>query len=441
MAQVLPFRGIRYNPSVVGELDAVIAPPYDVISPALQEELHRRSAYNVVHMDLAREVADKYARAADLFRTWLQAGVLTAEPVPSLYYAEEAYRGEFGEPKLRKGFFARVRIEDPDSGVYRPHERTLAGPKADRLALTRACRANLSPIFSLYDDPEQRVLAPLEEAARGEAPLLEVTSHEGVPTRLWRVADPQVAAAVASAMADKSFFIADGHHRYETALNYRNEQRAAAAGWSGAEPWNYTLMYLSNLRGEGLTVFPTHRAVFGLGGGVLEALESGLGEHFEVRDLTAGGLEGLQAAQRQARGSAHAFGLVSGGGADLRLLTLRDPGVMHRLLDGRADPVLHTLDVTILHTLLLEGLLKIDERAQEEQSNLRYVKSAAELLERVRSGEFQLGFFLNPTRVDEVKAVAERGERMPQKSTFFFPKLPTGLLLNPLYELPEEASG
>lgn len=441
MAEILPFCGVRYDASVVGDLNCVVSPPYDVIGTDLQAELYARSPFNMVRVDYGRDEADdepgdnRYTRARGLLREWLRVGALRQDPEPSIYYTEETYQGEFGEPQVRKGFLSAVRLEDPESGLYRPHEKTLAGPKADRLQLMRASRANLSPIFSLYDSPTLELLEALGGHTRGAVPDAEVELSKGERTRMWRISEPAVIETVANGMRGRSFFIADGHHRYETALTYRNLMREATPGYSGREPWNYTLMYLTNLRAPGLTVFPTHRAVFGLEGLDREAFLREARAYFDVAEVE-GGLPALQLAMRAAREGRTTIGVAARATGRLWRLTLRDPTVMERLLEGRAAPVLRGLDVTVLHTLVMEEILGINEKAQEEQRNLRYVKGSEELLRVVAEDEgVQLGFLLNPTLVSQVKAVAEEGERMPQKSTFFYPKLVTGLVGYPLLDL------
>ncbi len=440
MAEVLPFRGIRFNPRHVADLNDVMTPPYDVIGPEMQERLYRRSPYNIVRLDYGKvlpgddDVENRYTRAGRCLHQWLAIGVLTQETECSIYYTEQDYEGEFGERMTRKGFLAAVRLEDPESGLYLPHERTLAGPKADRLRLMQTCRANLSPIFSLYDDPQFRVLRDVETLALSSAPLMTVKMEDGSRTRMWRISEPARIRAVAAGLSANSFFIADGHHRYETSLKYRDLRREETPGYTGREPWNYVLMYLSNLSAPGLAVLPTHRAVFGLERFRPDAFLDRLRRYFHVEEVS-GPLEGLMGRMRELRGRAHAFGFAARGDDTLRLLTLRDEGVMKELLEGRMAAVLRTLDVTVLHSLILENLLGVDQVAQEEQRNLSYVKGHEELVRVVREEPgFQMGFLLNPTRVEEVKAVAEAGERMPQKSTFFFPKQVTGLVINPLFD-------
>lgn len=438
MAHIQPLRGLRFDPALAGSLDGLVSPPYDVIDPAQQDELYRRSPHNVVRIDFGKtepgdgDAENRYSRAGALLGRWVAEGVLARDPEPSLYVLEEDYRDDLGQPRTRKGFVAAVRLEDPESGLYRPHEKTLAGPKADRLDLMRACRANLSPIFGLYDDPEHAVRKGLEASAEASEPLARVAAFDGVVNRLWRVSDPAVLEGVARAMEGKSFFIADGHHRYETALNYRNLMREAHPGYTGQEPWNFVMMYLANLWSPGLTIFPTHRVVHGLPAAAVADLPARLAEHFEVEEVS-GGDRGLFDGLRAHRSEGHTFGLAVHADDRLWTLRLRDEAVMDRLLAGRAPAALRTLDVTVLHSLILERILGIDERAQEAQTHLRYVKGSEELLRVVREEDVQLGFLLNPTRVEEVKAVAELGERMPQKSTFFYPKLLTGLVLNPLW--------
>ncbi|MBE0618777.1 MAG: DUF1015 domain-containing protein [Proteobacteria bacterium] len=263
MAEVLPFRGIRFNPKHVSDFNDVMTPPYDVIGAELQEELYRRSPYNIVRLDYGKvlpgddDVENRYTRAQRCFHQWLAEGVLTQDQECSIYYTEQDYAGEFGESRTRKGFLAAVRLEDPESGLYLPHERTLAGPKEDRLRLMQSCRANLSAIFSLYDDRAFGVLRDVESVPLTKAPLITVGMEDGSTTRLWRITQSEQIRAVSAGLSAKSFFIADGHHRYETALNYRDLRRRETPGYTGREPWNYVLMYLTNLSAPGLTVFPT----------------------------------------------------------------------------------------------------------------------------------------------------------------------------------------
>ncbi|TAL17144.1 DUF1015 domain-containing protein [bacterium] len=439
MADVRPFRALRYNPGKIGNLSLVTSPPYDVIDEEFQQRLYARSPYGIVRIDYGAvfpcdtEKENRYTRSKKIFSQWLDEKILVRDTEPSLYYVEEDYAGEFGKPCTRKGFLAAVKVEDAESGVYRPHEKTLAGPKADRLNLTLATKANLSPVFSLYDDPGfeiEKGFARMMESS--PAPDAEVQSDEGTRIRMWKVSDPALAALIAKVMGPKSFFIADGHHRYETALNYRKILREQNPDSTGEEPWNFVLMYLVNLWSEGLSVLPTHRMVFGLEGFSAPAFFEKAGELFDIEEVS-GGSEILLDRMKALRGKRHAFGLAVKGSSSLYLLSLKESVDLNEMFKSRA-PAMRKLDVTILHGLIIEKLLGVDEKAQEEQKNLKYVKDAGELHRRVKAGEADLGFFMNPTPVAQVKEAAEAGERMPQKSTYFFPKLVTGLLINPLYE-------
>lgn len=439
MAKIAPFRAIRYNLEKIAEPAGVMAPPYDVISPQLQEDLYRRSPYNLVRLILGKidetddETDNRYTRAADFFKTWQDEGIVVRDPEPGIYLYDEEYEAEGIGTVVRRGFLALTRIEDFASGVVKPHEKTLSGPKTDRLNLTKACGANFSPIFGLYSDP----CCVLEALTRDECsrrPDLDVTDDDGVQHRLWRVTDPDIIHKAQELLDKKPLFIADGHHRYETALNYRNFMREQVGEYTGKELFNYVLMYFANMEDQGMLIFPTHRLVYNLKDFHLPAFLAALNEFFEVeaRDLNlADGAARLEARNilQQKGADAHTLALYAGG-QSIYYLTLRDASVMDRFFDDKASKALRTLDVSILHRLILEHLLQITPEAQEKQLNLKYVKNFDEPFEAVQSGEFQLAFLMNATRMSEVRDVANAGEKMPQKSTYFYPKLLTGLVFN-----------
>jgi uncharacterized protein (DUF1015 family) len=439
MAKIVPFRGLRYNPGRIGDPAAVMAPPYDVISPALQEELYRRDPHNVVRLILGRIRPEdtgsdnRYTRAAADFAAWQQEGVLARDAEPSIYLYDQEYGLEEGGAVVRKGFIALTRLEDFSSGVVKPHEKTLSGPKTDRLNLTRACGANFSPIFSLYSDP-CCVLEALTRREKERSPEIDVTDDDGVRHRLWRVSDPAIIRRAQELLDSKPLFIADGHHRYETALNYRNLMREQKPGFTGKEPFNYVLMYFANMEDQGMLIFPTHRLIFGLADFRPDPFLQTLGEWFDVE---AQPLDPADAeARRQVRQTLQEKGrqkhtlALFGGGRTVYYLSLRDEKTMDRYFDPRSPKALRTLDVSILHRLVLEGVLGITPEAQEQQTNLKYVKGFDEPFAQVLSGEFQLAFLMNPTRMSEVRDVANAGEKMPQKSTYFYPKLLSGLVIN-----------
>jgi len=439
MAKIAPFRAVRYNLEKVAEPVSVMAPPYDVISPALQEDLYRRSPYNLVRLILGKieetddETDNRYTRAAEFFKAWQDEGILVRDTEPAIYLYDEEYFAEGIGPVVRRGFLALTRIEDFASGVVKPHEKTLSGPKTDRLNLTKACGANFSPIFGLYSDP-CCVLGALTRDACSCQPDLNVTDDDGVQHRLWRVTDPDIISKAQGLLDKKPLFIADGHHRYETALNYRNFMREQVEEYSGKELFNYVLMYFANMEDQGMLIFPTHRLVHSLKDFHLPGFLAALNEFFEVeaRDLNLTDPDARREARtilQQKGNESHTLALYAGG-QSLYYLTLRDPGTMDRFFDDKASKALRILDVSILHRLILEHLLQITPEAQERQLNLKYVKNFDEPFESVQSGDFQLAFLMNSTRMGEVRDVANAGEKMPQKSTYFYPKLLTGLVLN-----------
>jgi uncharacterized protein (DUF1015 family) len=443
MAKIVPFRALRYDLHKTGGPDRIMAPPYDVIPPALQEILYARSPFNIVRLILGKtgpedsEQNNRYTRAAADFVTWQRDGVLVRDAEPSLYFYDQEYPLESGEVVVRKGFMALTRLEDFSSGVVKPHEKTLAGPKTDRLHLTKACGANFSPIFSLYAD-SCCVLEALTRELRAAAPDIAVCDDDGVRHRLWRVTDPAIIAKAQSLLDAKPLFIADGHHRYETALNYRDYMRQLHPGYSGKELFNYVLMYFANMEDQGMQIFPTHRLLFNLQDFRLEPFIEALAESFDIETVT---FDPTSAEERKrirlqlaAKGEGgHALGLYAGGERCF-LLTLKDERVMDRFFPEKAPKALKTLDVSILHRLILENLLGITLEAQEQQLNLKYVKNFDEPFELVQCGEFPLAFLMNPTRMSEVRDVANAGEKMPQKSTYFYPKLLSGLVINPIVE-------
>jgi uncharacterized protein (DUF1015 family) len=440
MAVIAPFRGILYNQEKVGDMSKVVAPPYDVISLDGQERLYQKSDYNIVRLDFGKEHPsdtkenNRYTRAASDFEAWWKSGVLVRDERPAIYIYEQDYRLKDGTLKTRKGFMALVRLEELDSGVILPHERTLSGPKTDRLNLTRACGTNFSPIFSLYSDPEMETNA-LISSETGNPPLVDIKDEGGISHRLWRVSDEGVISGLIGELADKMIFIADGHHRYETALNYRNEMREKHPGFTGREGFNYTLMYFSNMDDEGLAVFPTHRLMYGVKGFDPGAFEERLSENFHIERFPTPVSEGLWTPfmrhLREKGAEGHAFGVYSTGWDHAAIVTLRGEDVMDRLVPEHSRAY-RRLDVTILHTLIIEKILGISKASQERKENIEYIQDEREGLRKVIDSERQILFILNPTKVSEVEEVARARDKMPQKSTYFYPKLLTGLVINPI---------
>jgi uncharacterized protein (DUF1015 family) len=421
MAEVKPLRTLRYDLRAVGSLDAVIAPPYDVIDPQRRAALVERSPFNVVEIDLPEPhdgPEDPYAHAATVMEAWRQQSVLVREREPALWALAQDFTAPDGSRRTRTGFFARVRVEDYGAGRIRPHERTQPGPKEDRLRLTRATRANLSPIFSLFDDPGGEAQAALEAAVADE-PFAATTDDDGVENRLWRIADPAALEAVERALAPRELLIADGHHRYETARIYAQE-----VGGEGEH--RYVLMFLCALSDPGLAVFPTHRLLTDLGDPALqERLGAALKRDFEIERVERSAVEPPSDA------NAVAFGYMDAHFRQPFRLRLRDPQVAAAALPERSEAY-RSLDTAVLEALVLREALGMSEGDIAAQRGVTYAKSTDAALEAVESGAADAAFFMRATPIEQVQAVAAAGESMPPKSTFFYPKVPTGLVFSPL---------
>jgi uncharacterized protein (DUF1015 family) len=418
MADVQPLRALHYDPATVGSLANVVAPPYDVIDEAQRAALMARSPFNVVAVDLPRGEPDPYAAAGELFESWQLQGALARDAEPALWAHTQDYTGPDGRARTRRGFFCRVRIEEYGAGRVRPHERTHPGPKEDRLRLTRATRANVSPIFSLYSDPTNaawRALSPSTEAA----PWGEVADADGTVHRIWRVSDPDVITTVRVATADAELLIADGHHRYETMRTYAQE-----IGGEGEH--NYILMCLVALEDPGLTVFPTHRLIGGLDDTRREALRQALERDFEMAEVPV-----EEIAPAPGDGPLQ-LGYFDGREQRPLRLTLKSQAIADAALPGYSQAY-RRLDTGVLETLLLKNALGLSDDDISHFNGLFYARNTAEALEMVRSGAFDAAFLMRPTPVAQVREVAAAGENMPPKSTYFFPKLLTGLLFNPLW--------
>src|SRR4051812_30986348 len=414
MADVQPLRALHYDLARVGSLDDVAAPPYDIIDPEQRRRLADRSPYNVVRVDLPEGEPDPYAEAATIFERWQDEGAVVRDAEPALWTLTQDYTGPDGRALTRHGVFARVRVEDYGPGRIRPHERTHPGPKEDRLRLTRATKANLSPIFSLYDDPTGATGAVLSAAE----PFGELTDADGTVNRLGRVSDPAAIAAFQQALEPAELLIADGHHRYETARVFADE-----VGGEGEH--RYVLMCLVALQDEGLTVFPTHRLIRDTTRQTQEALGSTLRELFTVEEIN-------QADLRPPDGEGPlTMGYIDSFFKRGFRLTLKDQASADRALADMPDAYRH-LDTAVLEALVLKGPLGLSEDDIAHLKGLGYSRTDDEALQLVVSDEYDAAFFLRSTPVEQVRAIAAAGVNMPPKSTYFFPKVPTGLLFNPL---------
>lgn len=439
MAHIEAFRGIRYDLGHVGSLSDVIAPPYDVISPELQMELYRKHPANVIRLILNRDEPgddaghNRYTRAARFLKNWQGEGVLQRDSDPAVYVYHQIF--EYGGVQhTRRGFMARVRLERFGQGRIYPHEETHSAAKADRLNLTLACRANLSQVFGLYPDEENTCQEILERAVDGTIPF-EATDHLGVVHRMWLVTDVGVISDAQAAMADQPIFIADGHHRYETACNYR-DKLADAEELPVNHPANYVLMMCVSMGDPGMVVMPTHRLFRGLPNWSAEQLIETLGNCFETEALG----EGPELADEvwenlEAEGSQENLALYTHADRRWTLARLSAQG-RERMAEVASE---HTvpwrgLGVSILHRLIVETLWNA-----RSMPNPKYVHLVSEVVEGLQHGDpenanapFPVAALVMPATVQHVRTISQAGERMPAKSTYFYPKLLSGLVINPL---------
>jgi uncharacterized protein (DUF1015 family) len=415
MPEIRPLNALHYAPD---DLQDAVAPPYDVIDADLRAELTRRSPHNVVVVDLPVEPGkeaeagdEPYQQAARTFGEWQRTGVLQRDEEPAFWALTQEYVGPDGQQRTRSGFFAAVKVEEYGPGRIRPHERTHPGPKEDRLRLTRATNANLSPIFSLYSDADGRARRALETITANQ-PWATVTDDDGTVNRLWRATDDQTITELQEAVGGAELLIADGHHRYETARVYAQE--------SGDEGAQWVLMNLVALEDPGLTVFPTHRLATNRGLERYEALATTLKEHFEVEEVE------LEDLEPPASDGPPEFGYLDG--HFRRPFRLRHRGGAP---DGLTGP-LASFDAAILETLLLKGPLELTEDDIDHLHDFAYARDAKQAKDLVLDGRYDVAFLLRPPAVATIREVAAAGQNMPPKSTYFFPKVPTGLVFNPL---------
>ena len=435
MAVIFPFRAWRYDPERVPVQQAVTQ-PYDKITPAMQERYYQASPHNLVRIILGKSLpADSdtenvYTRAAASFQNWRQTGVLRRDPEPSLYLYSQTFRlpGDVPAnqaPAERRGFIALGRIEDYSAGVVFRHEQTLAKPKADRLHLLRATRAHFGQIFMLYSGAG-KVDALLDSATARDVDI-EVTDEYGVVHRVWKISDPSVIASVQGQMQDRKLIIADGHHRYETALAYRNERRAEADTGTGLPvPYDSAMMTFVDMARPGLVILPTHRLVFGLPSFSAAQFQAEARKFFDLEEVDAGiDAARAMAILQQAGHAGTALLAVTAG----RAFLLHTPNAMGAHFFGKLSLRQQALDVVQLHKCLLEGVLNISEEAIRNQEHVSYCREAADALMQVRSGKVQVAFLMNPVRMGQVRDIAFAGEVLPQKSTDFYPKLLSGLTI------------
>ncbi|MBI5197798.1 MAG: DUF1015 domain-containing protein [Nitrospirae bacterium] len=441
MAKIFPFKGILYNPAKIQDLGTVMTPPYDIISPEAQERFYKRHPHSMIRLDFGKETPqdhpqdNRYTRAAQSFRQWLSEGVLLQDTEPGYYFYRIQYRLPQGEEKVVRGFIALTELEEFGSGSVIPHEYTLSGPKTDRLNLIRACEANFSLIFSMIPTGEAPVIPFLEEAVQGKTPRIDVRDDDGVRHTLWSVTRPVLISKMQKAVEGRSIYIADGHHRYETSVNYRNERRAQGGTFTGQESYNRVMMFFTETTDQGLTILPTHRLIFNIPDDQLRYFDAHLGDYFDQvpYPFTAGNEQSVREKMlkdlTEKGKNRPVFGLCRKNRSEYGLLIFKDPALLDREGPTGYSQAWKHLDVSVLQTYVLEKLLGLKMEAMKKQENLSYVRGEAETIQKIREGKYQMAFLLNPTRMDEIIQVAGAGDRMPQKSTYFYPKLLTGLVI------------
>ena len=422
VADVRPFRALRYASDL--DLASAICPPFDVISPERQRELHDRAPYNAVHVELAIGDGDKrYENAAAALKSWREDGTIRKDKAPSYYLYQQQFQ-HAGTTYKRRVLFARVALRPWSDGVVLPHEQTFGAPKEDRLKLLQATRINSSPVFLTYRDEKRSIEAILSEVEKSD-PTTSFTADDGQRHSLWLIADADLVSSLRNAFADEKLYIADGHHRYETALGFRDDARSN--GWTGEEPENFALVALSSAADPGLLVLPIHRVT--AAGGDWTAVVARIDPLFNVDRFDS--LDAVSEALSQAAPS-RAFGLIAKDDAKPLLLTIADAAAIDRLLPQDRSPDWRALDYAIANHAIMQHCLGVSETEMTDHSSVWFTEDSAEAETEVRTGRGRYAVLLNPVPVKSVLDLAETGERMPQKSTFYHPKVPTGLLFNPL---------
>lgn len=429
MAKIAPLKGVLYNKERIRNVGLVATPPYDVITPEDQNRFYKKHKNNIIRLELGKQFSEDntsnncYTRAAKFFEEWLDKGILLKEDIPSIYLYELIYSVN-NEEKILSGFICLASL---DEGLM-PHENTHKGPRDDRLNLLRACGASFSQIFGLYPDTENNVINKLASSVKGTEPRISFISETGIQNKLWQIKDTDIINQIKKLMDDKPLFIADGHHRYETALNYRNEMLTKFKKASGKEAFNYVMVFLANIENPGLMILPTHRLIH-----YRDLIDfSTIEKRFKVEESRLNNnetepIKSLLSDMRRRGVREHAFGMLYPKNRAFYLLALKDERILNDIIDKDHSPVWRRLEVTILHKLIIEDVLKIKNN---NEGHIAYEQDDSVAAEKVLQGEYEIGLFLNPTKITEVVEIAKAKDKMPQKSTYFFPKPLTGLVIN-----------
>jgi uncharacterized protein (DUF1015 family) len=433
MAEIRPFRGVRYNKSKVRDLSAVICPPYDIITPQIEEGFYRRSEYNFIHLEHGHQLPqdsaldNKYIRAATTMEQWLKQGVLITDETVAIYLHDHYFIHQ-GKQFRRRGLTTRVRLEEWHRMIVRPHEGTLAEPKSDRVSLLSALKANTSPILALFSDRQGQV-SPLLAIKESGEPIISLDSSSGERHNVWAITEPQIINKICSLFNEKPLYVADGHHRYESALTYQRQRRAYSSSVSGDEAFNFVLMTLVDFVDPGLIILPPHRLLRGLSASNLSGLTNKLKSFFDIKELPLD-MSGLEQQVNNLLASNAQIRLVLFGLKEKRLLVLelRDFAAASKLMPDFHSELYKRLDVSIVDHIILEEILGL--ASNQEEARMAYNYDWQDAISKVLAEQYQLAFILSPVKTEVVKAIADAGDRMPRKATYFYPKLPSGLVFN-----------
>ena len=441
MANIIPFKGLRHNINKIDDLSIITTPPYDVISSEAQENFYDKNKYNIIRLELGKDFNDdnksnnKYTRAASYLDKWIEDEILTQEVLPAIYIYDQEFSTPEGEVKTRRGMVALIKLAEFSEGIILPHEYTLSKAKIDRFNLMQTTNSNISQIFSLYNDNNE-VIPILNKYTSIKTPEIDYTNSEGIGEKLWVLTDEEIILQIQKAFSNKQLFIADGHHRYETALNFRNKIVSQNTKHTGNELYNYVMMTLVDMNDPGLLVFPTHRVLNNLDSFDSKNFLEWASENFHIEKVLNNPVKDKTYVSNKIKTSLEkmlsinkSFVYYDGHENAYYILTLKDIYSLEKILPFKA-PAYRNLDVAILHSLILEQYFNINAENMTQQTNLSYTRNIEEALEWVESGTYQCAFFLNPTLISQIKEVSLANEKMPQKSTYFYPKLTTGLVIN-----------
>jgi len=441
MAEVLPFRGILYNTQKIRDLSDVVTPPYDVISKPEQHDFYERHPQNIIRLILGKTTENDtvnnnyYTRASDFLKNWFSENILEQDTTPAFYLTSMDFSLE-NKIFTRYGIIALVALEPFKNGVIVPHESTFSNVKTERFGLMKSCHANFSPIFSLYSDSKNIIIDKLKGPALKQTPVIEFADYDGHRHRMWRITDLDSCRYVSNAMQEKRLFIADGHHRYETALDYRDWISSSNPDFNKDHPANYVMMYLNSMEDTGLVILPAHRMIKGLKSSIITSFINNAEDYFDIltipfmdSDFERARAEFISILKSNA--SKNIIGVLMKGSMEFYLLTLKS-GVMERMFSNELPEALRNLDVTVLTHLIFIEIFGFDNSNLDDESIITYSSSEKQAIEAAVSGKCDISFILNPTKIEQVRDIANKGLIMPRKSTYFYPKVITGLVMNKL---------